>query len=107
MRLAIFLLAAFAGSVLGGTKVLPLRWVYVSRGLRRDQDVADIRSIVTTAAAHGLNGMVLSAGLDRLDLQPPDYFKRLEAVKAICRQKGGISPDEPVTLYRFEVKRYK
>jgi AmmeMemoRadiSam system protein A len=25
----------------------------------------------------------------------------------ICRQKGGIGPDEPVRLYRFEVKRYK
>jgi AmmeMemoRadiSam system protein B/AmmeMemoRadiSam system protein A len=25
----------------------------------------------------------------------------------ICRQKGGISPNEPVKLYRFEVKRYK
>jgi MEMO1 family protein len=25
----------------------------------------------------------------------------------ICRQKGGIEPDEPVKLYRFEVKRYK
>ena len=25
----------------------------------------------------------------------------------ICRQKGGIEPDEPVQLYRFEVKRYK
>ena len=25
----------------------------------------------------------------------------------ICRQKGGISPEEPVQLYRFEVKRYK
>ncbi len=25
----------------------------------------------------------------------------------ICRQKGGIDPDEPVNLYRFEVKRYK
>jgi len=25
----------------------------------------------------------------------------------ICRQKGGIAPDEPVELYRFEVKRYK
>jgi AmmeMemoRadiSam system protein B/AmmeMemoRadiSam system protein A len=25
----------------------------------------------------------------------------------ICRQKGGIDPDEPVQLYRFEVKRYK
>jgi AmmeMemoRadiSam system protein A len=25
----------------------------------------------------------------------------------ICRQKGGIGPDEPVQLYRFEVKRFK
>jgi MEMO1 family protein len=25
----------------------------------------------------------------------------------ICRQKGDIEPDEPVKLYRFEVKRYK
>jgi AmmeMemoRadiSam system protein B/AmmeMemoRadiSam system protein A len=25
----------------------------------------------------------------------------------ICRQKGGIDPDEPVQLYRFEVRRYK
>lgn len=25
----------------------------------------------------------------------------------ICRQKGGIGPEEPVKLYRFEVKRYK
>jgi AmmeMemoRadiSam system protein A len=25
----------------------------------------------------------------------------------ICRQKGGIYPEEPVQLYRFEVKRYK
>jgi len=25
----------------------------------------------------------------------------------ICCQKGGIAPDEPVKLYRFEVKRYK
>jgi AmmeMemoRadiSam system protein B/AmmeMemoRadiSam system protein A len=26
---------------------------------------------------------------------------------SICRQKAGIMPDEPVKLYRFEVKRYK
>jgi len=25
----------------------------------------------------------------------------------ICRMKAGIAPDEPVKLYRFEVKRYK
>ena len=26
---------------------------------------------------------------------------------AICMQKGGIGPKEPIELYRFEVKRYK
>ena len=26
---------------------------------------------------------------------------------SICRQKAGIDPDEPVKLYRFQVKRYK
>jgi len=25
----------------------------------------------------------------------------------ICRQKAGIAPDEPIKLYRFEVRRYK
>jgi len=25
----------------------------------------------------------------------------------ICRSKAGILPDEPVVLYRFEVKRYR
>jgi hypothetical protein len=25
----------------------------------------------------------------------------------ICRQKAGIAPDEPIKLYRFEVKRHK
>jgi len=25
----------------------------------------------------------------------------------ICRQKAGIAPDEPIKLYRFEVKRYR
>jgi len=73
-------------SCFAGAKVYPLRWVYVSRGLHKDQDVEDIRGIVKTAAEHGLNGMVLSAGLDRLDLQPPHYFARLEQVKAICAE---------------------
>lgn len=79
-------LASAAASA--GGKVYPHRWVYVSRGLRNDQDVDDIRGIVRTAAEHGLNAMVLAAGLDRLDLQPPEYFRRLEAVKAICKQHG-------------------
>lgn len=50
-------------------KEYPHRWVFVSRSLRSDGDVAEIERIVRTASEHGLNGMVLSAGLDRLDLQ--------------------------------------
>jgi len=70
----------------GWAKEYPHRWVFVSRSLRSDKDVTDIGRIVQTAAAHGLTGMVLSAGLDRLDRQPPDYFDRLGRVKAMCRQ---------------------
>jgi hypothetical protein len=53
-------------------------------------------------------GVIVEAGFRR-GLLLPD----LEGVDSadyqidICRQKAGIAPDEPVKLYRFEVKRYK
>ncbi len=53
-------------------------------------------------------GVIVEAGRRR-GLLLPD----LEGVDSadyqieICRQKAGIMPDEPVKLYRFEVKRYK
>jgi AmmeMemoRadiSam system protein A len=53
-------------------------------------------------------GVIVEAGWRR-GLLLPD----LEGVDSandqidICRQKGGIGPNEPVQLYRFEVKRYK
>jgi hypothetical protein len=62
------------------------RWVYVSRSLGSDSDVKDIEGIVKTASEHGLNGMVFTGGLESLDRQPPEYFKRLEEVKQVCRQ---------------------
>ena len=53
-------------------------------------------------------GVIVEAGWRRglllPDLQGVD---RAEYQIDICRQKGGIEPDEPVQLYRFEVKRYK
>jgi hypothetical protein len=64
----------------------PNRWVYVSRSLRRDSDVAEIKAIIKTASQSGLNGMVLAAGLDRLDGQSPEYLKRLEQVRQVCKQ---------------------
>ena len=60
--------------------VYPHRWVFVSRSLRRDEHVEEIEGILRTAAAHALNGVVLSAGLGRLSTQPPDYFPRLETI---------------------------
>jgi len=53
-------------------------------------------------------GVIVEAGWRR-GLLLPD----LEGVDSvdyqidICRQKGGIDPDEPIKLYRFEVRRYK
>mgnify|MGYP005839673625 CR=1 FL=1 len=86
MCVALVAWGLLAGGVLAGAAVYPCRWVYVSRGLHKDSDVAEIRDIVRTASQHGLNGMVLATGWDRLDLQPPHFFERLEQVKAICQQ---------------------
>jgi len=83
-----FMLVLTLLSGLGEGKDYPYRWVYVSRSLHSDSDVADINSITKTASEHGLNGMVLAAGLDNLDLQPPEFFKRLEQVKQICTQRN-------------------
>ena len=76
---------AFMSTLCEG-KVYPYRWVYVSSSLRRDSDVEKITQIIKTASEHVLNGMVFSAGLDRIDLQPPDYFSRLEEVKRISEK---------------------
>ncbi|MBN1359641.1 MAG: hypothetical protein JW993_03565 [Sedimentisphaerales bacterium] len=65
-------------------KVYPNRWVFVSSSLRSQAEVDRIEQIVQTASEHGLNGMVLSAGLDRLDRQSEDYLARLKRIKGFC-----------------------
>jgi MEMO1 family protein len=53
-------------------------------------------------------GAIVEAGWRRGLLLPDlEGVDTAEYQVEICRQKGGISPDEPVQLYRFEVKRYK
>jgi len=53
-------------------------------------------------------GVIVEAGYRRGLLLPDlEGVDTVEYQIDICRQKGGISPDEPVQLYRFEVKRYK
>ena len=53
-------------------------------------------------------GVIVEAG-GRKGLLLPDLegVNSVEEQIDICRQKAGIAPDEPVKLYRFEVKRYK
>ena len=63
----------------------PLRWVYVSRSLAKDSDVQDIRKIALTASQHGLNGILLAAGLDNARRKNLDYEARLVQVKKICQ----------------------
>ena len=53
-------------------------------------------------------GVIVEAG-PRKGLLLPDLegVDTAEEQIEVCRQKAGIMPDEPVKLYRFEVKRYK
>ncbi|MCS6859298.1 MAG: hypothetical protein NZT92_03125 [Abditibacteriales bacterium] len=62
-------------------------WIF-GWGLRNDNDVAEITRIVETAAKHKYNGAVLSAGLDSLCKQPPEYFRRLAEVRKACERSG-------------------
>ncbi len=53
-------------------------------------------------------GVIVESGWRRGLLLPDlEGVDSVEQQIDICRQKAGIAPDEPVKLYRFEVKRYK
>ena len=58
-------------------------WVF-GWGLGKDSDSEHIDQVLQTAAQHGMNGAVLSAGLDAMNRQSPDYFRRLDHVRQTC-----------------------
>ncbi len=58
-------------------------WIF-GWGLDKDSDVAGITKVLDAAGQHGLNGAVVSFGLDNLDKQNADYFRRLEAIQRVC-----------------------
>jgi hypothetical protein len=52
-------------------------------------------------------GVIVESGFKKGLLLPNlAGVNTVEAQIDICRQKGGITPDEPIRLYRFEVRRY-
>jgi len=58
-------------------------WVF-GWGLGRDSDMVEISRLLQTASQHGLNGAVVSFGLDTLCKEPPDCFRRLEEIQAVA-----------------------
>jgi len=64
-----------------------LVWIF-GWNLSRDSDAAEIGRLVETASQHGINGAVLSAGLDTLCKKPPEYFRRLELVQEASRRSN-------------------
>jgi len=81
-------IAPHLGTIVRGQQY-PRRWVWVfGKELDNEGDVEEIDQLARTASASGLNGMVLSAGLDMLDLKDSEYLRRLELVKAIADEQG-------------------
>ena len=65
----------------------PDRFVWVfGWSLAEDSDVVEINQLLESAAGHGINGAVLSAGLDALSRRSPDYFRRLGEVEKTCHR---------------------
>ena len=53
-------------------------------------------------------GIIVEAGFRRGLLLPNlEGVDTVDMQVEICRAKAGISDDEPISLYRFEVRRYK
>ncbi len=72
----------------------PDRFVWIfGWGLGKDSDVDEIVRVLDSGAQHGLNGAMVSFGLDSLCKKTPDYFRRLDAVKQACdRNKMDLIP---------------
>ena len=79
---------ALTGVLLGQPQVYRDRWVYVSADLDGDQELARVEGIARTASEHGINGMLLSAGFDAMDLKSPEYLEHITRLKQTCEHLG-------------------
>ncbi len=65
----------------------PDRFVWVfGWGLGQDGDVTAVTKVLDTAGKAGLNGAVVSFGLDTLCKRDAAYFRRLEAIQQACER---------------------
>ena len=64
------------------------RWVYVSAELGNDGELERMEGIARMASEHGLNGILLSAGFDAMDLKSPESLERFARLKQTCDRLG-------------------
>jgi hypothetical protein len=74
---------AASGPAVGATYQDRFVWIF-GWNLSRDSDVQDINRVLEDGAKHGINGAVLSAGMDSMSRQQPAYFRRLDEVMKTC-----------------------
>ena len=67
---------------------LGYRWFYIEQGTKSQAAVERLKTLVDTAADHGLNGIVLQASWDNILNWPDDRFVHLQEVKAHCDSRG-------------------
>src|SRR5690606_16159869 len=88
-RVLVLMIVLLGYGAATGAEALEDRWVWLfGWGLNSDSDKEQIAPILDTAVAHGLNGVVLSAGLDSLYRRGPDYFERLSWLQDACAQRS-------------------
>jgi Carbohydrate binding domain len=76
-----------AGFMFGAEgKIYPYRWVYLTCEQFAATEVEKVRKIAKTCAEHGVNGMVLSGSIDRLDLDSPYTYKVINQIKEIAQR---------------------
>ncbi len=78
--------AAQSGQSAG--RVYPLRWVFFHTSVGNDADVERINKVIDTAKSHGINGAVLSVGLDGIERRGADYIRRIDQIKQHCDAVG-------------------
>jgi len=81
-------IVVMSAEVLGQSQTYRDRWVYVSTGPDSDRELERVEAIARTASEHGLNGILLSAGFDAMDLKSPGDLERLTRLKQTCDHLG-------------------
>ncbi|MGA2075204.1 MAG: hypothetical protein ABSH52_17070 [Terriglobia bacterium] len=89
----IVILIGFAATIMAGdsssrSRTFQDRWVYVSTDLNSDRELERIEGIARTASEHGLDGVLLSAGFDAMDLKSQESLTRLARLKQTCDRLG-------------------